>query len=141
MTTRSPDPIGHVVTHSLRLPRGLVATRGTDTSRHSFGANCRHFGAPASHATYDALWLWMLSEETYRGAYGRFLAKLRQARRDASLTQVEASRRLGKPQSFVSKIESGERRVDVVELSVIAGLYGKPLSYFQEEPLASDPPA
>lgn len=79
---------------------------------------------------------WMLSKEAYRESYERFLAKLRQARRDAGLTQVEASRRLGKPQSFVSKIESGERRVDVIELSVIARLYGKPLSYFQGE--ASD---
>jgi len=58
------------------------------------------------------------------------LERLRQARKEAGLTQVEVAARLGKPQSFVSKCESGERRVDVVELQIFAGLYDKPLSYF-----------
>lgn len=38
-----------------------------------------------------------------------------QARRAAGLTQMALSRKLGKPQSFVSKYEGGERRLDVVE--------------------------
>ncbi|MDE3102490.1 MAG: helix-turn-helix transcriptional regulator [Chloroflexota bacterium] len=62
--------------------------------------------------------------------YDAFLRKLRAARKRAGLTQVEAARRLGKPQSFVSKIESGERRVDVVELKAIAKAYGVPATYF-----------
>lgn len=37
---------------------------------------------------------------------------------------------MGQPQSFVSKFESGERRLDVVELERLADLYGKPLGYF-----------
>jgi transcriptional regulator with XRE-family HTH domain len=48
----------------------------------------------------------------------------------AGLTQTEAARRLGKPQSYVSKCESGERRVDVVELKALARIYGVPLKYF-----------
>jgi len=63
-------------------------------------------------------------------AYRRFLARLRQARREAGLTQVQVARRLGKRQSFVSKCESGERRVDVVELAVLARLYAKPITWF-----------
>ena len=63
-------------------------------------------------------------------AYRRFLGRLRQARSEAKLTQVEVARRLGKPQSFVSKCESGERRVDVVELSQFSRLYAKPVSWF-----------
>lgn len=38
------------------------------------------------------------------------------ARRDAGLTQAEVAAALRKPQSYVSKVESGERRIDMVEL-------------------------
>jgi len=41
---------------------------------------------------------------------------LRQIRLDAKLRQVDLAERLGQPQSFVSKYESGERRLDVLEL-------------------------
>jgi hypothetical protein len=37
---------------------------------------------------------------------------------------------LGKPPSFVAKCESGERRVDVIELTHFADLYDKPLLFF-----------
>jgi len=43
---------------------------------------------------------------------------------------VKVARKLGRQQSFVSKCESGERRVDVVELAEFARLYRKPLSFF-----------
>jgi transcriptional regulator with XRE-family HTH domain len=62
--------------------------------------------------------------------YRRVLERLRAARRQAGLTQWDVARELGRPQSFVSKCESGERRIDVVELWEFACLYGKPLAYF-----------
>ncbi len=62
--------------------------------------------------------------------YKEFLKRLRAARVDAGLTQIDVARALRKPQSFVSKCESGERRVDVVELERFAGVYNKPLTYF-----------
>jgi transcriptional regulator with XRE-family HTH domain len=71
-----------------------------------------------------------LKDAAYRRHYRAFVDRLVQARHDAGLTQAEVSRRMGRPQSFVSKCESGERRVDVVELSELAKLYGKPLSFF-----------
>jgi hypothetical protein len=40
---------------------------------------------------------------------------------------------LNQPQSYVSRCESGERRVDIVELSDFAALYNKPLSHFVDE--------
>lgn len=56
-----------------------------------------------------------------RSAERRLLRRLlREARVTAGLTQVELARRLGAPQSFVSKYESGERRIDVLELRRIA---------------------
>ena len=66
----------------------------------------------------------------YREHYDAFLQKLREARQDAGLTQEEVARRLGKPQSFVSKCESGERRVDAVELTRFAKLYQRDISFF-----------
>ncbi len=65
-------------------------------------------------------------------AYKLFLTRLREARQAAGLTQAEVALRLRRPQSFVSKCESGERRVDVVELVEFARLYGKKLPYFVE---------
>lgn len=62
--------------------------------------------------------------------YQAFLRKLRQARIDAKLTQAQVAEALKKPQSFVSKCESGERRVDFAELQALARLYKCPLSVF-----------
>ena len=55
---------------------------------------------------------------------------MKQARREAGLTQVDVSRLLRKPQSFVSYIERGQRRVDFVELLLLSELYKKPISFF-----------
>lgn len=62
--------------------------------------------------------------------YATFLRRLRRARTDANMSQSQAAAKLGKPQSFISKCESGERRVDVVELKAFARLYGVPVTYF-----------
>lgn len=65
-------------------------------------------------------------------AYEAFLARLVEARTSAGLTQGSVAKRLGKHQSFVSKCESGERRVDVVELMRFGTIYGRPLAWFVE---------
>jgi transcriptional regulator with XRE-family HTH domain len=62
--------------------------------------------------------------------YKEFLVRLRHARMEAGLTQVQVAARLGKLQSYVSKCEVGDRRVDVVELAEFAELYGKPIAWF-----------
>jgi transcriptional regulator with XRE-family HTH domain len=45
---------------------------------------------------------------------------LREARRDAGLSQQDVADRLEKPQSFVAKYEIGERRLDVIEFVMVA---------------------
>ncbi len=50
--------------------------------------------------------------------------RLRQARLDAGLSQVDAAARLGCRQTFISKIECGGRRIDVAELVIILQAYG-----------------
>ena len=66
----------------------------------------------------------------YRVKYQKLIKRLRQARLEAGLTQVEAGKKLKKPQAYLSKIERGERRIDAVELDELAKIYGKPLDYF-----------
>ncbi|HCJ28246.1 MAG TPA: XRE family transcriptional regulator [Pseudomonas sp.] len=51
-----------------------------------------------------------------------FIASVRKA---AEITQVELAERLGKRQSFVSKVERGERRIDVIEFCQIAEALGQ----------------
>ena len=63
-------------------------------------------------------------------AYRFLLDRLRTARLEAGLTQVQVASSLDRPQSFVSKLESGERRLDPIELNELAALYGKEFGYF-----------
>ncbi|MGE4256636.1 MAG: helix-turn-helix domain-containing protein [Xanthobacteraceae bacterium] len=53
-----------------------------------------------------------------------FCELIKEARRDAGLTQHDVAKRLKKPQSFVAKYEGGERRIDVVEFLAIARAIG-----------------
>jgi len=62
--------------------------------------------------------------------YAYFVGRLRKARIEAGLTQVQAAKKIGRPQSHISNIESGQQRVDVIELQRFAKLYGKRISYF-----------
>lgn len=65
---------------------------------------------------------------------------LRQARLDAGLTQEYLAQKLNQPQSFVSKYESGERRLDILELREVCTALGVSLSDFTrrlEESLSS----
>jgi transcriptional regulator with XRE-family HTH domain len=62
--------------------------------------------------------------------YRRMLTKLRQSRQAAGLTQAAVGERFMRPQSFVSKCESGERRIDPTELQEFARLYRKPVAFF-----------
>jgi transcriptional regulator with XRE-family HTH domain len=60
----------------------------------------------------------------------KLAALLRSVRSEAGLTQSEVAERLALPQSFVSKYESGERRLDLVELKQICKVLKISLSDF-----------
>ncbi len=72
-----------------------------------------------------------MKQKDYRRGYKQFRVRLRQARLDTGLTQAQVAKKLGRPQSYMSKIETDERRVDFVELRTLAKIYRKPLSYFE----------
>ena len=61
-----------------------------------------------------------------RSALGRLLKSIRE---EQGLLQREVAERLGTPQSFVSKYESGERRIDLPELKRIAGVLETPFEH------------
>jgi|SRR5665213_2486727 len=64
---------------------------------------------------------------THRPAYRALLLTIKKARKQLGLTQVEVCRALGKPPSWLSKCELGERRLDPIDLQEIATVYGVPL--------------
>ena len=65
--------------------------------------------------------------------YSVFAALLVGARKGAGMRQIELAQKLNKPQSFVSKFECGERRLDVIEFLVIMDALGAdPLAILAE---------
>ena len=62
--------------------------------------------------------------------YAYFVERLRKAREEAGLTQTEVAKKLKRPQSHISNVESGQQRVDVVELQIFAKMYNKDINYF-----------
>lgn len=66
-------------------------------------------------------------------AYKTLIALLVAKRREKGMSQVELGKRLGRPQTFVSKVEQCERRLDVVEFLVIADILGLDIMYAIKE--------
>lgn len=62
--------------------------------------------------------------------YAVFLKVLRKSRQDAGLSQVQLAKMLGETQTFVSKCERGERRLDVIELRTFCRAFGVSLRDF-----------
>jgi len=73
-----------------------------------------------------------MPKSIYTKEYKRVIERLKKARLEAGLKQIEVARKLGKPQSYISKIERGERRIDITELKKIAEIYKKSINYFIE---------
>ncbi|MBK9275938.1 MAG: helix-turn-helix transcriptional regulator [Flavobacteriales bacterium] len=65
-----------------------------------------------------------VSQSTVKRDYRALAQVVRQSREVAGLTQEELAEKLGKPQSFVSKVENGDRSLDVPELRAIAHATG-----------------
>jgi len=60
------------------------------------------------------------------------LLLLKEIRLNADITQLQLAKRLGQHQSFVSKYESGERRLDILELRNVCEAVGITLGEFAE---------
>lgn len=71
-----------------------------------------------------------MEKSIHSARYAVFLKMLRKSRTDAGLTQTELAQRIGETQTFVSKCERGERRIDVVELRTFCRAFGVTLGEF-----------
>lgn len=72
-------------------------------------------------------------KSVFSAPYGLFLDLLKQTRKQAGVSQAELGRRLGRPQPFISYIERGERRVDVIEFyAIMKALGADPETKFSE---------
>lgn len=71
-----------------------------------------------------------MKKTIYSRDHKALISKLKKAREEAGLQQQDVARLLKRTQSFVSKLESGQRRVDVVQLKALAKIYRKGLEFF-----------
>ena len=70
------------------------------------------------------MWRPEVKKALYERSYAAFTGLLRDERKKAGLTQAKLAKRLRRPQSYVSKYERGDRRLDVVEFLEVARAIG-----------------
>lgn len=74
-----------------------------------------------------------MPKSVFTDAYASVVSHLVRLRKEKGVSQVELARRLGKTQQFISYVERGERRVDLVEFYAFAiALGGDPLALFAD---------
>ena len=71
-----------------------------------------------------------MTDSIYKKEYKNVIKRLKEARLSLGMKQEDVAVKLGKPQSYVSKIERGERRVDIAEINIFSKIYKKALDYF-----------
>ena len=74
-----------------------------------------------------------MEKTIYTAEYARLLELLRETREQASVTQTELAERIGRSQSFVTKFERGDRRLDAIQLRTICQALGTDLVSFVAE--------
>lgn len=71
-----------------------------------------------------------MASSLHSGKYQVFREMIVKIRKDADITQVQLAKELSKPQSYISKIENGERRIDFTEFVEIASILGIDMNEF-----------
>ncbi|KKS35080.1 MAG: transcriptional regulator [Parcubacteria group bacterium GW2011_GWC2_42_12] len=71
-----------------------------------------------------------MSSNLYSKEHESIVEKLIKARHEADFDQIEVAKKLGRSQSYLSKIESGQRKIDVVQLKKFAEIYKKDINFF-----------
>lgn len=71
-----------------------------------------------------------MSKAIYSKDHKYIVEQLKKARQEADLEQQEVAKLLGKTQSHISKVEAGQRRIDIVALKEFAKIYKKDINFF-----------
>jgi len=71
-----------------------------------------------------------MSKTIYSKEHKSIVKQLKKAREDAGLSQEEVAKVLNTTQSYVSKLESGQRKIDIVQLKKFTKIYKKDISFF-----------
>ena len=72
----------------------------------------------------------IMNKTIYSNDHRYMVKQLKEARLKAKLDQERVAKLLNKTQSYVSKVEAGQRRIDVIALKEFARIYRKPIDYF-----------
>ena len=71
-----------------------------------------------------------MEKSIYTKSYSHLVDQLKKARKQKKLKQIDVAKKLNRTQSYISKIESGQLRLDIVQLKEISRLYKKQLDFF-----------
>jgi len=71
-----------------------------------------------------------MTKSLYSNDHKQLVEQLKKARKEVGMDQKDVAKALGKTQSYISKIETGQRRVDVIQLKELARIYKKSVSFF-----------
>lgn len=71
-----------------------------------------------------------MTKAIYSKDHKYIVEQIKKARQETGLDQVDVAKLLGRTQSHVSKVEAGQRRIDIVALKELARIYKKPMDYF-----------
>ena len=71
-----------------------------------------------------------MDKTIYTKGHRELVKRLIEARKKAGLRQEDAAKLLRKTQSYISKIEAGQRRIDIIQLKEFAKIYKKDLDFF-----------
>ena len=71
-----------------------------------------------------------MDKTIYTKSHRYMVKQLIKARKKVGLKQKDVAKRLDRTQSYISKIEAGQRRIDVVQLKDFAEIYKKRLDFF-----------
>lgn len=71
-----------------------------------------------------------MENDIYSIGHKFLVQQLKKARKESQLDQRDVAELLNKTQSYVSKIEAGQRRIDVIQLQEFAKIYKKSINFF-----------